>query len=75
MDTQINTISKISRYASNPWHTVSYGPDSPSVVHAIIEIAQGSKAKYELDKKSGMLILDRILFSAVHYPANYGFIP
>jgi len=44
-------------------------------VNAIIEIAKGSKAKYELDKDSGLLKLDRVLFSAVHYPANYGFIP
>ena len=41
----------------------------------IIEIPKGSKGKYELDKKTGMLLLDRVLFSAVHYPANYGFIP
>ncbi|MEY3876055.1 MAG: hypothetical protein RIR50_1226, partial [Pseudomonadota bacterium] len=52
-----------------------YGSESPEVVNAIIEIPKGSKAKYELDKESGLLILDRVLFSAVHYPANYGFIP
>jgi inorganic pyrophosphatase len=59
----------------NPWHTVSVGEDIPSIVNAIIEIPKGSKAKYELDKVSGLLKLDRVLFSAVHYPANYGFIP
>jgi inorganic pyrophosphatase len=59
----------------NPWHSVSYGKDAPENVTAIIEIPQGSKAKYELDKESGLLKLDRVLFSAVHYPANYGFIP
>jgi inorganic pyrophosphatase len=59
----------------NPWHHVSYGENVPQVVNAIIEIPEGSKAKYELDKKSGLLKLDRVLFSAVHYPANYGFIP
>lgn len=59
----------------NPWHNVSYGKDVPQTVNAIIEIPEGSKAKYELDKKSGLLRLDRVLFSAVHYPANYGFIP
>jgi len=59
----------------NPWHCVSPGDDSPVVVNSIIEISNGSKAKYELDKKSGLLKLDRVLFSAVHYPANYGFIP
>ena len=61
--------------AKNPWHFVSYGQNSPAEVNAIIEIPTGSKAKYELDKESGLLKLDRVLFSAVHYPANYGFIP
>jgi inorganic pyrophosphatase len=59
----------------NPWHSVSYGNKAPEIVNAIIEIPKGSKAKYELDKESGLLLLDRVLFSAVHYPANYGFIP
>lgn len=59
----------------HPWHHVEIGPDAPTVVQAVIEIPQGSKAKYELDKASGMLRLDRVLYSAVHYPANYGFIP
>lgn len=61
--------------AKNPWHFVSPGADAPQIVNAIIEIPTGSKAKYELDKESGLLKLDRVLFSAVHYPANYGFIP
>jgi inorganic pyrophosphatase len=60
---------------NNPWHSVKYGEQAPEVVTAIIEIPKGSKAKYELDKESGLLKLDRVLFSAVHYPANYGFIP
>jgi inorganic pyrophosphatase len=59
----------------NAWHSVSYGDDAPETVSAIIEIPKGSKGKYELDKQSGLLRLDRVLFSAVHYPANYGFIP
>ena len=59
----------------NPWHDVSYGDESPAIVQCIIEIPSGSKAKYELDKESGLLRLDRVLFSSVHYPANYGFIP
>lgn len=59
----------------NPWHSVDIGNDVPNVVNSIIEIPKGSKAKYELDKKSGLLRLDRVLFSSVHYPANYGFIP
>lgn len=57
------------------WHEVSPGDDVPSVVNAIIEIPKGSKAKYEIDKESGLLRLDRVLFSSVMYPANYGFIP
>ena len=59
----------------NPWHDVEIGNNSPEYVTGIIEIPKGSKGKYELDKKTGMLMLDRVLFSAVHYPANYGFIP
>lgn len=59
----------------NPWHDVSIGDGAPEIVTGIIEIPKGSKGKYELDKKTGMLLLDRVLFSAVHYPANYGFIP
>ncbi len=59
----------------NPWHNVDIGKGSPDIVDAIIEIPKGSKAKYELDKDSGMLRLDRVLYSSVHYPANYGFIP
>ena len=60
---------------NNSWHAVSPGDNVPESVQSIIEIPKGSKAKYELDKDSGLLKLDRVLFSAVHYPANYGFIP
>ncbi len=60
---------------SHPWHEVSAGDDLPSSVNAIIEIPKGSKAKYEIDKESGLIKLDRVLFSSVMYPANYGFIP
>jgi inorganic pyrophosphatase len=60
---------------AHPWHSIDQGPDSPSCVRAVIEIPKWSKGKYELDKESGILRLDRVLFSAVHYPANYGFIP
>ena len=59
----------------NPWHMVSIGEDSPEVVQAIIEIPKGSKTKYELDKETGFLRLDRVLYSSVYYPYNYGFIP
>lgn len=59
----------------NPWHHVAYGKQAPEIVAGIIEIPKGSRAKYELDKESGLLRLDRVLFSSVYYPANYGFIP
>jgi inorganic pyrophosphatase len=59
----------------NPWHDVERGDNAPKTINGIIEIPKGSKAKYELDKESGLLKLDRVLFSAVHYPAAYGFIP
>ncbi len=52
----------------NPWHDVERGDNAPNVVNGIIEIPKGSKGKYELDKASGLLKLDRVLFSAVHYP-------
>lgn len=60
---------------SNVWHDIS-----PKRIHAddficVIEISKGSKKKYELDKESGYLMLDRILYTSTHYPANYGFIP
>ncbi|HWV64325.1 inorganic diphosphatase [Chitinophaga sp.] len=60
---------------TNPWHSVSPGSEVPNVVNAIIEIPKGCRAKYELDKESGLLKLDRVLYSSVYYPANYGFIP
>ncbi len=59
----------------NPWHDVIIGPDAPNILNAVIEIPKGSKAKYELDKETGLLRLDRFLYSSVHYPCNYGFIP
>lgn len=63
---------------THPWHDVTPaidGKDLPNNFQAIIEIPRGSNNKYELDKASGLLRLDRVLSSAVHYPANYGFIP
>jgi inorganic pyrophosphatase len=61
--------------AHHPWHDVELPRFVEEPVPAVIEIPTGSKVKYELDKKSGLLVVDRILFSAVHYPANYGFVP
>ncbi len=59
----------------HPWHGIDYGKDAPEVVNAVIEIPQGSRAKYEIDKPSGLLRLDRVIYSSFYYPANYGFIP
>ncbi|HEX4922445.1 MAG TPA: inorganic diphosphatase [Bdellovibrionales bacterium] len=59
----------------HPWHDVEIGIGAPNTVAAVIEVPKGSKTKYELDKKSGLIKVDRILYSSVHYPANYGFIP
>src|SRR4029079_13569183 len=59
----------------HPWHDVELGSEAPRIVPVVIEVPKGSKTKYELDKKSGLLRVDRILYSSVHYPANYGFIP
>jgi inorganic pyrophosphatase len=57
------------------WHDVTPGERLPARFTAVVEIPMGSSVKYELDKETGMLRLDRILYSAVYYPANYGFIP
>ncbi|MSR57299.1 MAG: inorganic diphosphatase [Planctomycetaceae bacterium] len=59
----------------HPWHDVTPGEGLPNEFNAIIEIPRGSSVKYELDKRTGLLKLDRMLYSAVYYPANYGFIP
>ena len=59
----------------HPWHDVTPGEDMPNEFQVIIEIPFGSSVKYELDKPSGLIKLDRVLYSAVYYPANYGFIP
>ncbi|HTI51864.1 MAG TPA: inorganic diphosphatase [Planctomycetaceae bacterium] len=59
----------------HPWHDVTPGENLPKEFNAIVEIPMGSSVKYELDKRTGLLKVDRILYSAVFYPANYGFIP
>lgn len=59
----------------HPWHDVNIGSACPEQVTAVIEIPKDSKTKYELEKVSGLIKVDRILYSSVHYPANYGFIP
>ena len=60
---------------SNIWHDISPKRITPSDFICVIEISKGSKKKYELDKETGLIILDRILYTSTRYPANYGFIP
>ena len=59
----------------HPWHGAHYGDNAPGIVNALIEIPQGSRSKYEIDKVTGLLKLDRVIYSSFHYPVNYGFIP
>jgi inorganic pyrophosphatase len=60
---------------THPWHEIPIGGGAPKEFQAVIEIPKGSKVKYELDKETGLLRVDRVLYSSVMYPANYGFIP
>jgi inorganic pyrophosphatase len=60
---------------THAWHDITPGDRLPQEFQAVIEIPSGSSVKYELDKQSGLIKLDRVLYSAVYYPANYGFIP
>lgn len=60
---------------THAWHDISPGEHLPQEFFAVIEIPLRSSVKYELDKQSGLIKLDRVLYSAVYYPANYGFIP
>jgi len=75
LETKLKKKIFICMMNNNPWHGVSIGKNAPQIVKGIIEIPRGSRAKYELDKESGLLMLDRVLFSSIYYPANYGFIP
>ena len=59
----------------HPWHGAHYGKNAPKIVKALIEISKGSRTKYEIDKETGLLKLDRVIYSSFHYPVNYGFIP
>nr|CAB3461347.1 unnamed protein product [Digitaria exilis] len=70
-------LSSLSRrsVAAHPWHDLEIGPEAPAVFNVVVEITKGSKVKYELDKKTGLIKVDRVLYSSVVYPHNYGFIP
>ncbi|NLN50044.1 MAG: inorganic diphosphatase, partial [Acholeplasmataceae bacterium] len=59
----------------NIWHDIDKNKVSPEEFITCIEITKGSKTKYEIDKELGMIVLDRVLYTSTHYPANYGFIP
>jgi inorganic pyrophosphatase len=59
----------------HPWHEMEAGPDAPARMNVVVEIPRGSRNKYELDKQTGMFKLDRLLYSSVHYPGDYGFFP
>ncbi len=75
---EANTHRELTRMkinTSTPWHSVEIGENAPHVVNGIIEIPKNTRAKYEMDKASGLLKLDRVLYSSMYYPANYGFIP
>lgn len=62
-------------YVLHPWHGAGYGENVPVQVNALIEIPKGSSCKYEIDKTTGLLRLDRVIYSSFHYPINYGLIP
>ncbi|KAL2509401.1 Soluble inorganic pyrophosphatase 4 [Forsythia ovata] len=70
-------LSSMSRktVAAHPWHDLEIGPGAPTVFNCVVEISKGSKVKYELDKKTGLIKVDRVLYSSVVYPHNYGFVP
>jgi inorganic pyrophosphatase len=60
---------------AHPWHEIPIGDEAPDTFNVVIEVPQGSKVKYELKKETGSLMVDRVLYSSVIYPWNYGFIP
>lgn len=57
------------------WHNLVPGPQLPDIVYAVVEVPKGSRNKYEYSKKAGIIKLDRVLYSPLHYPGDYGFIP
>ncbi len=59
----------------NLWHQLDSGPDTPEIIYVIVEIPKGSRNKYEYSKEIGVVKLDRVLFSSLHYPGDYGLIP
>jgi inorganic pyrophosphatase len=68
-------VPRVPRRTIHPWHDIPTGPNPPAEVTAVIEIPTNERNKYELDKELGVFRLDRVLYSAVHYPGDYGFLP
>lgn len=68
-------LNNLNQLVKHPWHGAGFGANAPAVVNALIEIPKGSRSKYEVDKETGLLKLDRVIYSSFHYPVNYGFIP
>ena len=65
----------ITTHTLHPWHGAHFGTKAPQILNGIIEIPKGTQSKYEVDKPTGLLRLDRVMYSSFHYPINYGFIP
>jgi inorganic pyrophosphatase len=61
--------------AQHLWHSISSGPQSPDIIYVVVEVPKGSRNKYEYSKSAGVIKLDRVLYSPLHYPGDYGFIP
>ncbi|KAH1225165.1 Soluble inorganic pyrophosphatase 3 [Glycine max] len=70
-------LSSLSRRSvvAHPWHDLEIGPEAPQIFNCVVEITKGSKVMYELDQKIGLIKVDRVLYSSIVYPYNYGFIP
>jgi inorganic pyrophosphatase len=68
-------VPNVHQRSFHPWHDIPTGPKPPTEVTAVIEIPTNERNKYELDKELGVFRLDRVLYSAVHYPGDYGFLP
>jgi inorganic pyrophosphatase len=66
---------KIMAMSTHLWHNLASGPKPPDVVYAVVEVPKGSRNKYEYSKRAGVIKLDRVLYSPLHYPGDYGFIP
>lgn len=65
----------VTRQIVHMWHDLPPGPSAPDLIYTVVEVPQGSRNKYEYDKELGLIRLDRVLYSAIYYPGDYGFIP